>query len=247
MIDLHAHLLPGVDDGAATLAEAAELCRLAAADGTTLLVATPHRRRDEWPDLPAGELRARLAAVERAAGGSPRLALGAELRVDSDLVRDLARRAAGDALTLAGSRALLLEFEPRGIGPEPEGLVVELAARGFRPVVAHPELTRCLADDPDLLARLVERGALLQVTAASVTGDAGRAARARAVELLDRGLVALVASDAHRPSWRPTGLAAARREIARRWGEPRARALTETNPAALLADRPLAAPLGASA
>lgn len=239
MIDLHAHLVPGVDDGAADLAEAVELCRLAAADGCTTLVATPHRRCDPWPDLPAAELAARLAEVEAAAGGRPRLLLGGEVRVDSDLLADLARPGGGGVLPLAGSRYLLLELEPRGLGPEPAALVSELAAAGWRPIVAHPELTPCLVRDEAMLERLAAAGALFQVTAMSVTGDFGRAARERACALIESGRAHFVASDAHRPDWRPTGLGRARAEIERRWGAERAAALTEIHPGAVLADRAL--------
>jgi protein-tyrosine phosphatase len=246
VIDLHLHLLPGVDDGAADLAEALELCRLAAEDGCTALVATPHRRRDEWPDLPAEELAGRLAAVETAAGGRPRLLLGGEVRVDSDLIRDLERPDRGGALPLAGSRYLLLELEPRGLGPDPAALVAELAAGGWRPIVAHPELTPCLVRDPGGLERLVAAGALLQVTAMSVTGEFGRAARARAFELIGAGRAHFVASDAHRAGWRPTGLGRARAEIARHWGQERAAALTETHPLAVVEDRPLPCAAGAA-
>jgi protein-tyrosine phosphatase len=239
VIDLHVHLIPGVDDGAASLDEALELCRLADADGCSTLVATPHRRRDEWPDLPAAALAARLAEVERAAGGRPRLRLGAEIRVDSDLERDLARADRGGALALAGSRYLLLELEPRGFGPDPAALVAELAHGGWRPIVAHPELTPWLVREPEAIARLAAAGALFQLTAMSVTGEFGRAARERALALLEAGHAHFLASDAHRAGWRPTGLAAARDEVERRFGRARAQALTELHPRAVLEDRPL--------
>lgn len=241
MIDLHVHLVPGVDDGAATLDEALELCRIAAEDGCSALVATPHRRRDEWPDLGVEELARRLAAVEAAAGGRPRLLLGGEVRVDSELARDLARPDRGGAIPLAGSRYLLLELEPRGIGPAPAALVAELRAAGWRPIVAHPELTPCLVREPAAIDRLSDAGALFQLTAMSVTGEFGRAARERAFALIDAGRAHFVASDAHRAGWRPTGLAAARREIEARWGDAAAAALTDLHPRAVLEDRRLPA------
>jgi len=247
VIDLHAHLLPGVDDGAASLEEALELCRLAADDGCETLVATPHRRRDEWPDLPEAALGARLAEVEQAAGGRPRLQLGGEVRVDSDLARDLARSDRGGALPLAGSRYLLLELEPAGCGPDPAALVADLARAGWRPIVAHPELTPFLARDPETIPRLAAAGALFQLTAMSVTGEFGRAVRERAFALLEAGHAHFLASDAHRPHWRPTGLSPARAEVERRFGRERARALTELHPRAVLEDRPLAAAAGEAA
>jgi protein-tyrosine phosphatase len=242
LIDLHCHLVPAVDDGVESVAQAVEMCRAAAADGVELLVATPHRRRDEWPDLSRAELERRLDEVRRAAGGAVRLELGSELRVDSDLLRDLDRHGAESVIPLGRSRTLLLEFEPRGIGPDPVALVDELIARGYRPLVAHPELTPFLAHDLDLAARLVDRGALLQVTTQSVTGELGRVPRERTAQLFERSLVAVLASDAHRHDWRPAGLSRARREIERRWGADTALAVTSTNPAALVAGGPTVAP-----
>jgi protein-tyrosine phosphatase len=241
VIDLHCHLLPEVDDGARDLAESVALCRLAAAEGCTDLVATPHRRRDPWPDLGAAELERRLAEVESAAGGSPRLHLGGEVRVDSDLLRDLGRDDRGGVLPLAGSRYLLLELEPAGIGPDPVELVATLAAAGWRAIIAHPELTPCLVRDAEQIERLAAAGALFQVTAASVTGELGRPVRTRVLELIESGFADFLASDAHRPDWRPTGIGRARAEIEQRFGAQLARALTVENPAAVLADRPLAA------
>lgn len=241
MIDLHLHLIPAVDDGAASLEEAVELCRIAARDGCTALVATPHRRRDEWPDRPVAELEQRLAEVAAAAEppGAPRLFLGGEVRVDSELLEGLERPDLGGAIPLAGSRYLLLELEPRGTGPDPVELVSRLIARGWRPIVAHPELTSSLVQDPSCIERMATAGALFQVTAMSVTGDFGRPVRERAAALIESGLAQFVASDAHRPGWRPTGLGRARREIERRWGAERAAALTERHPAAVLENRPL--------
>jgi protein-tyrosine phosphatase len=108
-------------------------------------------------------------------------------------------------------------------------------------VIAHPELTPCLVREPESLERLASAGAYFQITAASVAGDFGRAVRARALELIEGGYADFLASDAHRPDWRPTGLGRARAEIERRFGAALARALTVDHPSAVLADRPLAA------
>lgn len=235
MIDLHSHLLPGVDDGPESIDEAVEMCRIAYETGCRTIVATPHRRRDQWPDLPHAELRRRLQALRAAAAIPIEIELGAEVRVDSELIAELDATPDDELPTLGASNALLLELEPRGIGPHPVDLADLLVERGFRPVVAHPELTPCLRGDLGLAEELVRAGALLQVTAMSVTGEFGRAARVAADELLDAGLVAVVASDAHRPDWRPPGLSRARAQLARQWGEEVAEALTERNPRELLA------------
>lgn len=245
MIDLHLHLLPGVDDGAQSIEQALAMGRIAAADGCTALVATPHQRRDEWSNDDAQRLADRLAELASrlprdAQGSVPQVHLGGEVRVDSELLADLARPGQSGVLSLAGSCYLLLEFEPSGFGPDPVEIVHELLAEGWWPIVAHPEVVPFLWEsDDDPLARLVEAGALFQVTAMSVTGEFGKGAKERVWELLRAGCVQFVASDAHRPDWRPPGLAAARKLLARELGESVAAALTEIHPGAVVANRPL--------
>jgi len=245
LIDLHLHLLPGVDDGAQTLEQALAMGRIAAADGCTALVATPHQRRDEWSNDDARRLADRLAELAAqlprdAQGSVPRLHLGGEVRVDSELLADLARPGRSGVLSLAGSRYLLLEFEPSGFGPDPVDLVHELRAEGWWPIVAHPEVVPFFWEsDDDPLSRLIEAGALFQVTAMSVTGEFGKGAKGRVWELLRAGCVQFVASDAHRPDWRPPVLSAARKALARELGEATAAALTEIHPLAVVENRPL--------
>lgn len=243
MIDLHGHYLPGLDDGPADLATAVAMCRLAAEDGCGTVVVTPHLRRDEWPDVSPARIAAAVAALQAAVGPAPQLLAGAEIRVDSELLADL--DAPGKLLPLGGSRALLLELDPWGLGPDPVELARELRLAGWIPVVAHPEHTPFLGEEAGLVERIVEAGARLQVTAASLLGEAGRWARERARELVDAGLATLVASDAHGVDWRPPGLARARAEVARAWGEERAVQLFDEAPAALLAAP--APPLGGAA
>lgn len=241
MIDLHLHLLPGVDDGPETLEQSLAMCRQAAAEGCVALVATPHQRRDEWRTDDPAPLQARLDELAARCGAAPRLYLGGEVRVDSELLADLERPGRGGVLTLAGSRYLLLELDPEGIGPDPVELAAELVRRGFAPVVAHPELTPFLWGEEDLIERVVAAGGLLQTTAMSVTGQFGRAVRERVWSLLDADLVHFVASDAHRPDWRPPGLARAHALLAERLGLATAQRLTVANPMAVIENRSLAA------
>ena len=122
MIDLHCHILPGVDDGAANLADAVAMCRLAAADGCTVMVATPHRRHASFPAATPEALDEALAALVAALGDEPpEVRLGAEVRVDSELLADLEApgRHGGASLALAGSRYLLLELPRSEVGPPP--------------------------------------------------------------------------------------------------------------------------------
>lgn len=238
MIDLHLHVLPGIDDGPAALDAAIEMCRIAARDGCSDLVATPHQRRDAWDTGEPAKLETALRGLAAATGGEPRLHLGGEVRVDSELLADLAASGRAGIQTLAGSRYLLLEFDPGGVGPDPVELVLDLRSQGIWPVVAHPEVTPFFwLEEENPLPRMVEVGALLQITGSSVVGAFGRGPNERAWELLEAGLVHFVASDAHRPDWRPPGLSKARRAIAAKLGEEVGRLLTEANPRAVIENR----------
>jgi protein-tyrosine phosphatase len=239
MIDLHAHLLPGIDDGPGTMEEATEMCRVAAEDGIVAAVATPHQHHDLWPNMDREALSALFEELWTTVGGAPTLALGAEIRVDSELLSEMDRLPEGDLLPLAGSRYLLLEFAPFQLGVNPRTLVHELVVAGWRPVLAHPERIPWLAEEPGLLADLVEGGALLQLTAMSVTGELGRSSKVCSSQLLEEGLAHFVASDAHDARVRPPRLSKAYGVIAERWGEERAKRLFVDNPKAVLENRPI--------
>ncbi len=238
MIDTHCHVLPSIDDGPAEMADAVALCRLAAADGTSTLIATPHQRHLMWPNRDCAALARLCGEVQLAVGEQPRILLGAELRVDSDLLADVDAYPASGLLPLAGSRYLLLEF-PNAGGPEPRPLLHELVVSGWRPILAHAERIPRWVDRPEELAGLGQRGAYVQVTAGSLLGHFGKGARACCTWLLDNGLVHFVGSDAHDISERPPGLASARAAIASRWGAAMADRLTRLNPGDILADRVL--------
>jgi len=204
VIDLHSHVLPGLDDGAEDLDEAVAMCRAAAEDGTLVLAATPHVR-DDYPTTPDQMERA-LAAVRAAAGDSVRLVGGGEIDI-AQLERpreELARFA------LAGNPKYLLVETPYGGWPLdlPEKLF-RLLADGITPVLAHPERNAEVQQRPDLLESIVAGGTLVQLTAASVDGRIGSRARSCAATLLDRSLAHLLASDAHAPSVRAIGMGAA--------------------------------------
>jgi len=238
MIDLHVHLLPGVDDGPATLDETGEMCRLAAADGIHTVVATPHQRHELWPEVKRGVLETVFRKVQKVRGKLA-LALGAEIRVDSELLGEVDRLPEGELLSLASSSYLLLEFPSIMSTVEPRSLVHELVIGGWRPVLAHPERIPWLAEDPALLVELAGRGALLQLTAMSVTGELGRGPLECSSFLLDEDLAHFVASDAHDPRTRPPRLSDAYRLIAQGWGEERSQRLTVLNPGAVLENRPI--------
>jgi protein-tyrosine phosphatase len=206
LIDLHSHILPGLDDGSRTVEDARALARLAAAEGVTAIAATPHVRSD-YPTRPEemerGVLRLREDFLEQGIqvevlhGGELDLATLATLD-DDDLRRfSLAR----------SSRYLLLEFPYSGWPAGLEETVYGLGLRGVLPVLAHPERNREVQSSPERLGEAVRLGALLQLTAASIDGRIGRSSQKAAERLLELGLAHVLASDAHTPEIREAGLA----------------------------------------
>ena len=208
VIDLHTHVLPGLDDGTRSLAEARALALEAADDGVTALVATPHVR-DDWPTTPdAMEDAVAELREDFARHGVPVEVLhGAEVALDllwaippADLQR----------LTIAQTgRYLLLEVPYRGWPFAFESAVTRLLDLGVTPLLAHPERNPDVQDRPDRIRGVVEAGALVQVTAASIEGSRDRAAQAAARRLLDLGFVHVIASDSHGPHIPRQGMAVA--------------------------------------
>ncbi|MDP8911374.1 MAG: tyrosine protein phosphatase [Actinomycetota bacterium] len=231
MIDLHSHILPGLDDGARTIAESVEMARAAVADGIRVLAATPHVR-DDYP-TPVGRMELHVAALREAftdAGVPLDLRPGGEIALDqlSHLSVETLRR-----FGLAGNpRVILLEFPYYGWPLDLADRVFGLRAAGIRPVLAHPERNADVQEAPERLRPLVDAGALVQLTAASVDGRLGRAPRKAANDLLELELAHLVASDAHSPAVRGIGMSAAAQAIGDR---ELARWLTTDVPGAVVA------------
>jgi protein-tyrosine phosphatase len=234
LIDLHCHALPGIDDGPASRDEAVALLRAAAADGTRVVVATPHVSR-RWPTAP--ETIAEGVAALQDCGVS--LLAGAEVTHEMalQLPDDVLRR-----LTLGASSCVLLEtpLEPV-VGPDFERAFESLLERGYRVLLAHPERAPAMRDDPARLRALVEAGAHCSVTAAALLGGFGDASRWFGLELLRDGLGHSVDSDAHHATMRPPGLRAGLEAARALLPSLDAARLAEGVPAALLADEPLPA------
>lgn len=235
MIDLHAHVLPGVDDGAATLEQSLEMLRDMSADGTRAVAATPHVRADH-PTTP--ETMERLVEELRAAARAARIAIdvlpGGEL--DLAFLRTLDKGALSRFGLGGNRRLLLLEFPYAGWPLDLPDTLFQLRLRGFAALLAHPERNPEVQEAPERLRPLVEAGALVQLTAASVDGRLGRRAQACALALLDAGLAHVLASDAHAPTLRQAGLSDA---VAALGDERLARWLADDVPAALLAGEAL--------
>jgi protein-tyrosine phosphatase len=242
MIDLHSHVLPGVDDGPPELAGSLALARAAVAAGTHVMAATPHIglryavAPDELPARVAGlreELRRESIPLELVVGGE--LAPGSASDFSDGELRGLA---------LGQGSCVLLECPFTRAGGLMRAAVADLRRRGFRVLLAHPERSPEFLREPAALAELVDAGAAVQVTAGSLRGDFGRTVRRYALELLDAGLAHVVASDAHDASERsPTVLPIVHDAVQRRGLNPSMTAyLTDAVPHALLEDAPLPAP-----
>lgn len=213
MIDLHSHILFGLDDGPGDLDASLALARAAVASGTREMVATPHLDAHWGVDPGAIAPRAEQvrAALERDGIGL-RLHTGAEIALDRFLELDDATLA---SLRLGGGPYLLIESPLTLAAGSVELAVRAVMRRGHRVLLAHPERCPAFQRRPDTLAALVEQGALCQLTAESLTGRFGREVRAFSIRLLREGLVHNLASDAHDERRRPPGLGAGLREAER--------------------------------
>lgn len=235
MIDLHSHLLPGLDDGPGTLEESLALARTMAADGIRCVAATPHVN-ERWPteaeamERALGEMRSAVAA----AGIALEVRGGAEIELGR-----LPGLSAGERarLGLGGNpRLLLLEFPYIGWPLDLADTVFQLKLDGVTAVIAHPERSAEVAEAPERLEPIVHAGGLVQLTAPTVEGRDGPRLRGVAHALLERGWAHLIASDAHNADARSGSLSAACSALG---DAALARWLTEDVPAALLDGHPL--------
>jgi len=239
MIDIHCHLLPGIDDGASSLEQSLHMARLAVEEGITHAVLTPHICPGRWENTTAIIASATETFRHALAGeGIPlQVEYAAEVRISDQIFSLLA---ADDIPFLGeweGYRVMLLEFPHTHILPGTDKLVDWLIRQGIRPLIAHPERNRELMQKPDKLRPLLDKGCLAQLTCASITGRFGADARAAAEYYIRENLITLIASDAHNTSTRPPAMAAAREAIGELVGEDVATRLAIEAPARLVSAR----------
>jgi protein-tyrosine phosphatase len=237
MIDIHSHILPGIDDGVKTEDEAVEFARMAEADGIQTIVATPHCKEGFYFNdrdkvhAEVDKLRTRLAAE----GVGIRLEPGAEVHICPDLVK---RVADGRAPTLLDNgRTLLLELSLSQYPVELENLVFELKLAGLEVVFAHPERIRYFQDDISRYEAVVHQGAIGQITTGSVLGVFGSEIAEISEEMMVKGLVHVLATDAHNVRGRPPLLSDALEAAIEQVGEARAMAMVNDAPRALIEGR----------
>lgn len=242
MIDLHCHLLPGIDDGPATLEEALLLARALVADGITHVVATPHVFPGRYDNRRSGIAaeHARFVQALQTYQIPLSTSFAGEVRLTPEALDLLAQGElpflAGDAAGQSGvPKALLLELPDGQVPLGADRFCMALVRQGITPVIAHPERNRGVMERPERMRPFVDVGCQLQLTAASVVGEFGSRAQATALHLLDQGWVQVLASDSHNLRGRAPRMGAARDWLAQHYGEATSRQLTVQGPARLTA------------
>jgi protein-tyrosine phosphatase len=240
LIDIHSHVLFGMDDGARTLEDSVAMVRMAAEHGTTDLVATPHANL--MYRFEPERIAERIAQVREAAGGALRLYTGCDFHLSFDNIQDSIEHPR--KYTINQQRYLLVEFSELLIFKNTEDIFARLGEAGMTPVITHPERNGLLRQRIEHITKWVEQGARVQVTAQSLTGTFGRRALDFSRELLDRKLVHVVASDGHDCERRPPVMDQAREWLRKKYGDALAEALCVTNPGAALSGKPMQLPNG---
>jgi protein-tyrosine phosphatase len=235
MVDIHTHILPGLDDGSRSLEMSIEMLRLAAEAGTTDLAATPHA--DSQYHYEPERVEELLQQLAEAAGPLPRLYCGCDFHLAHDNIIDALAHPA--RYTLNHRNYLLIELSDLVIFAHTGDHYSRLEDAGMRIIVTHPERNGLLRQRPELLEQWVAEGRMMQVTAQSLTGGFGAGAERFARWMLDRGLVHFIASDAHNVKSRPPLLDKARRAIESQYGPALAQLLFVDHPRAALEGRPL--------
>ncbi len=239
MIDVHCHILPGLDDGSKDLDTSLMMCKMAADDGIEAMVCTPHanERYAYDPDL-VGQ---KIAELSARTGGVPKLYQGCDFHLSYENIQSALED--GSRYTINRGIYLLVEFADLSIPPNITDVFYRLQSRGIVPVITHPERNAWIIGQRDALAKWVETGCRVQITAHSLLGRFGKESARFCDWLLERGLVHFVASDSHNVTGRPPLLGAACRQIAATYGSTTADALFRDNPRAALESGAVEAPL----
>lgn len=233
MIDLHCHLLPGIDDGAPDLEASLRMAQIAVKDGIETTACTPHIYPGLFENNTAGirqhieSLRGHLAE----AGIPLKLTWGADAHVDPSLLQRLKE---GTAPSLNDTRYFLLEPPHHVAPPNFAQYAFSFMAAGYVPVITHPERLSWIEEHYAIFCDLADKGVWMQVTSGSLTGRFGQAARYWGERMLDEGRVHILATDAHSPNHRPPLLAEGREAAAKWVGREEAVHLVQTRPLAIL-------------
>jgi len=235
MVDIHCHILPGLDDGADSLETARAMGEMAIADGITHVIGTPHASPDyAFDPRRVKQLRDDVQALFE---GRLILATGCDFHLSFENLQDIRKDA--HRFTLNQKNYLLVEFADYSIPPSIDQALHELQLAGLHPIVTHPERNPLIRARPERFYRWLRQGCYAQVTAQSLLGRFGEAAQEMAVKWLAAGAVHFVASDAHNVTSRPLKLKEAFDWVAERHGAHVAQALLVENPLAAFEGLPL--------
>jgi len=237
VIDLHCHLLPGIDDGPKSLSVSLEMARIAVSDGITITACTPHIQAgvydNKGPEIRSAVLK--LQAELDNAGIPLLLASGADVHIVPDLLNGLRT---GSILPLGKSRYFLLEPPQALVPPRFESFLFGLLAAGYTPIITHPERLSWMESQYAMLARTVRAGGVwTQLTANSILGKFGRRARYSSERMLEEGLVHIIATDAHNTDKRSPRLSEARAEVEKQLNAEEAQHMVVTRPAGILRNK----------
>jgi protein-tyrosine phosphatase len=235
MVDIHCHILPGIDDGPATMEESLAMAESAIADGITHVVATPHSSSEYHFDF--ARVRRICDELQTKIGGRLLLATGCDFHLNPENLALLRKDAT--PFCLNQNDYLLVEFNEISIPPGMDQTLHEIQLSGLRPVITHPERNRILQAHPERLKKWVHQGCFVQVTGGALTGTFGSAAQRDALKWMREGLVHFVASDAHNTRKRPLRLRPAYDAVLEQFGEEKTRALFLDNPLAAFEGREL--------
>ena len=235
MVDLHCHILPGLDDGAETQEESLQMAESAIADGITHVVATPHCSDEFRFDY--ARVRKARDELQEAIGPRLEISTGCDFHVTPENLAQLRTESA--RFCINQRNYLLIEFNEFSIPPSMNQTLHELRLAGICPVVTHPERNRILRSEPQRLMDWIGLGCRVQVTAGSLTATFGKTAQERARSWIGGGIVHIVASDAHNTRRRPLVLRPAYEVVLQEFGSAIAEALFVDNPSAAVAGRPL--------
>lgn len=235
MVDVHCHILPGLDDGPDSIEESLAMAEAAITDGITHVVATPHCN-SEYPFDYAYVQRLR-ERLQGEVGDRLRLATGCDFHLNPENLNAL--RADASQFCINQHDYLLVEFNEISIPPSMDDTLHNLQLQGLRPVITHPERNAILRRQPERLTQWVRLGCVVQVTAGSITGTFGPRAQEDSMCWIAKGIVHIVASDAHNTKRRPLRLQPAYKAVSEQFGATKAQALFVDNPLAAFEGRDL--------